>query len=96
MYKPLPNYLANLGARHRLVAVIEDNSRSGGVATSISQFFRDRNIYTPQKDFGIPERFLDHASRAQVLSEIGLTSQDISREIIEAMARLDNAFATKN
>ena len=94
--KPLPNYLANLGARHRLVAVIEDNSRSGGVATSISQFFRDRNIYTPQKDFGIPERFLDHASRAQVLSEIGLTSQDISREIIEAMARLDNAFATKN
>ena len=94
--KPLPNYLANLGARHRLVAVIEDNSRSGGVATSISQFFRDRNIYTPQKDFGIPERFLDHASRAQVLSEIGLTSQDISREIIEAMSRLDNAFATKN
>ena len=94
--KPLPNYLANLGARHRLVAVIEDNSRSGGVATSISQFFRDRNIYTPQKDFGIPERFLDHASRAQVLSEIGLSSQDISREIIEAMARLDNAFATKN
>ena len=93
--KPLPNYLANLGARHRLVAVIEDNSRSGGTASSISQFLRDRNIYTPQRDFGIPEKFLDHATRAQVLNEIGLTAQDISRDIIEAMARLDNAIAEK-
>ncbi|MEY3469981.1 MAG: hypothetical protein RLZZ575_441, partial [Actinomycetota bacterium] len=62
--KPLPSYLANLGARHRLVAVIEDNSRSGGTGSSISQFLRDKNIYTPQRDFGIPEKFLDHASRA--------------------------------
>ena len=93
--KPLPNYLANLGARHRLVAVIEDNSRSGGTASSISQFLRDRNIYTPQRDFGIPEKFLDHASRAQVLNEIGLTAQDISRDIIEAMARLDEAISEK-
>lgn len=93
--KPLPNYLANLGARHRLVAVIEDNSRSGGTASSISQFLRDRNIYTPQRDFGIPEKFLDHATRVQVLNEIGLTAQDISRDIIEAMARLDNAISEK-
>ncbi len=93
--KPLPNYLTNLGARHRLIAVIEDNSRSGGSAASISQFLRDKNIYTPQRDFGIPEKFLDHATRAQVLSEIGLTAQDISRDIIEAMARLDNAIAEK-
>jgi len=93
--KPLPSYLANLGARHRLVAVIEDNSRSGGTGSSISQFLRDRNIYTPQRDFGIPEKFLDHASRAQVLNEIGLTAQDISRDIIEVMARFDNAISEK-
>jgi 1-deoxy-D-xylulose-5-phosphate synthase len=93
--KPLPNYLTNLAARHRLIAVIEDNSRSGGTATSVSQFLRDRNIYTPQRDFGIPEKFLDHATRAQVLNEIGLTAQDISRVIIEDMARLDNAISEK-
>ena len=89
--KPLPKYLATLAAKHRLIAVVEDNSKSGGVAASISQFLRDRNIYTPQRDFGIPEKFLNHATRAQVMAEIGLTSQDISREIIEALARLDNA-----
>jgi 1-deoxy-D-xylulose-5-phosphate synthase len=91
--KPLPNYISTLAARHRLIAVVEDNSKSGGVAAGISQFLRDRNIYTPQRDFGIPEKFLNHATRAQVLSEIGLTAQDISREIIEAMARIDNAMS---
>ena len=89
--KPLPNYLSTLAAKHRLIAVVEDNSKSGGVAAGISQFLRDKNIYTPQRDFGIPEKFLNHGTRAQIMAEIGLTAQDISREIIEAVARLDNA-----
>jgi 1-deoxy-D-xylulose-5-phosphate synthase len=93
--KPLPNYLSTLAAKHRLIAVVEDNSKSGGVAAGISQFLRDKNIYTPQRDFGIPEKFLNHGSRAQIMSEIGLTAQDISREIIEAVARLDNAFSER-
>ncbi|GDX17198.1 1-deoxy-D-xylulose-5-phosphate synthase 2 [Actinomycetes bacterium] len=93
--KPLPNYLSILAAKHRLIAVVEDNSKSGGVAAGISQFLRDKNIYTPQRDFGIPEKFLNHGTRAQIMSEIGLTAQDISREIIEAVARLDNAFSER-
>jgi len=90
--KPLPNYLAKLGSSHRMVVVVEDNSKSGGVAAAISQFLRDKNIYTPQRDFGIPEKFLTHGTRAQVMSEIGLTAQDISREVIESMARLDSSL----
>jgi len=93
--KPLPKYLATLAAKHRLIAVVEDNSKSGGVAAGISQFLRDQNIYTPQRDFGIPEKFLMHATRAQVMSEIGLTAQDISREIIEAVARLDDVLSDR-
>ena len=93
--KPLSNYLTTLAAKHRLIAVVEDNSKSGGVAAGISQFLRDKNIYTPQRDFGIPEKFLNHGTRAQVMSEIGLTAQDISREIIEAVARLDNVLSEK-
>ena len=43
---------------------------------------------TPLRDFGIPPRFLDHAKRAEVLAEIGLTAQDISRAVVEAAAGL--------
>jgi 1-deoxy-D-xylulose-5-phosphate synthase len=91
--KPLSNYVSTLAAKHRLIAVVEDNSKSGGVAAGISQFLRDKNIYTPQRDFGIPEKFLNHGTRAQIMAEIGLTAQDISREIIEAVARLDNVLS---
>ena len=93
--KPLSNYVSTLAVKHRLIAVVEDNSKSGGAAAGISQFLRDKNIYTPQRDFGIPEKFLNHGSRAQVMAEIGLTAQDISREIIEAVARLDNVLIEK-
>ena len=93
--KPLSNYVSTLAVKHRLIAVVEDNSKSGGAAAGISQFLRDKNIYTPQRDFGIPEKFLNHGSRAQVMAEIGLTAQDISREIIEAVARLDNVLSEK-
>ena len=43
-------------------------------------------------DFGIPPRFLDHGKRAQLLVELGLTAQDISRAVVEEMARLDRVL----
>ena len=46
---------------------------------------------TPLRDFGIPLRFLDHAKRAEVLAEIGLTAQDIARDIVETVSSLDRA-----
>ncbi len=44
------------------------------------------------RTFGIPQRFLDHAKRAKILSEIGLTGQDLAREITEAVARRSPAL----
>jgi 1-deoxy-D-xylulose-5-phosphate synthase len=45
---------------------------------------------------GIPQRFLDHASRAQILSEIGLTAQDVARTVVETIARLDGAESARS
>ena len=44
---------------------------------------------TPLRDFGIPQQFLDHAKRAEVLERIGLTAQDIARGIVEAVTEID-------
>jgi hypothetical protein len=63
----------------------------------IPELLKTKNKFssTNDRDFGIPEKFLNHGTRAQIMSEIGLTAQDISREIIEAVARLDNALSEK-
>ena len=44
------------------------------------------------RDFGIPPRFLDHASRAEVMTEIGLTAPDIARQVTGLVSKLDGRF----
>ncbi|ARF57945.1 1-deoxy-D-xylulose-5-phosphate synthase [Streptomyces gilvosporeus] len=88
--KPVDAALPELAARHRVVVTVEDNIRSGGVGSAIAQALRDAGVDLPLRDFGIPEKFLDHASRKEVMAEIGLTAPDIARQVTGLVARLDN------
>ncbi|MET7641019.1 1-deoxy-D-xylulose-5-phosphate synthase [Streptomyces sp. NPDC005438] len=93
--KPVDEALAPLADRHRVVVTVEDNSRAGGVGSAVSQALRDAGVDVPLRDFGIPERFLDHASRKEVLSEIGLTAPDIARQVTGLVSRIDGRFDTE-
>jgi 1-deoxy-D-xylulose-5-phosphate synthase len=90
--KPVDEAMAPLAARHRVVITVEDNCRVGGVGSAIAQALRDADVDVPLRDFGIPPRFLEHASRAEVLAEIGLTAPDIARQVTELVSRLDGRF----
>ncbi|OKJ94710.1 1-deoxy-D-xylulose-5-phosphate synthase [Streptomyces sp. CB03234] len=85
--KPVDEQLAPLAAEHRLVAVVEDNSRSGGVGWAVGQALRDAGVDVPLRTFGIPEQFLAHAKRGEVLADIGLTPVEIAGRISGALAR---------
>ncbi|WP_344666172.1 1-deoxy-D-xylulose-5-phosphate synthase [Catenulispora yoronensis] len=86
--KPVDPALVLLAAEHRLVVTVEDNVRVGGVGSAIAQELRDAAVRTPLRDFGIPARFLDHANRATVLEQAGLTGQRIAHEIVGLVAGL--------
>ncbi|WP_225830529.1 1-deoxy-D-xylulose-5-phosphate synthase [Streptomyces sp. NK08204] len=90
--KPVDEAMAPLADRHRVVVTVEDNGRVGGVGSAIAQALRDAGVDVPLRDFGIPPRFLDHASRAEVMAEIGLTAPDIARQVTGLVARLDGRF----
>ncbi|MER5949094.1 1-deoxy-D-xylulose-5-phosphate synthase [Streptomyces sp. NPDC001904] len=87
--KPVDEAMAPLAERHRVVVTVEDNSRVGGVGASIAQALRDAGVDVPLRDFGIPPRFLDHASRKEVMAEIGLTAPDIARQVTGLVSKLD-------
>ena len=89
---PIPTELVTLAAQHRLVVTVEDNGRVGGVGSKLSQTLRDADVDVPTRDVGIPQRFLDHGTRVQVQAEIGLTAQEVSRRIVEQVARLEPAM----
>ncbi len=80
---PVDPALAGLAARFRLVAVIEDGVRAGGVGSAVAQDLADRGVRTPVRAFGVPLRFLEQGTRAQVLERVGLTAQEISRSVVE-------------
>ncbi|MFD9217680.1 1-deoxy-D-xylulose-5-phosphate synthase [Streptomyces sp. NPDC059544] len=85
--KPVDEQLAPLAARHRIVAVVEDNSLAGGVGSAVGQALRDAGVDVPLRTFGIPDEFLAHAKRAEVLADIGLTPVDVAGRIAAALAR---------
>ncbi|MDX2731333.1 MULTISPECIES: 1-deoxy-D-xylulose-5-phosphate synthase [unclassified Streptomyces] len=84
--KPVDEQLASLAGQHRLVAVVEDNSRAGGVGSAVGQALRDAGVDVPLRTFGIPEQFLAHGKRAEVLADIGLTPVEIAGRISAALA----------
>ncbi|MGW6898189.1 1-deoxy-D-xylulose-5-phosphate synthase [Streptomyces sp. NBC_01727] len=84
--KPVDEQLAPLAGQHRLVAVVEDNSRAGGVGSAVGQALRDAGVDVPLRTFGIPEQFLAHGKRAEVLADIGLTPVEIAGRISATLA----------
>ncbi|MFD3511572.1 1-deoxy-D-xylulose-5-phosphate synthase [Streptomyces sp. NPDC058657] len=96
--KPVDEAMAPLAEQHRVVVTVEDNSRVGGVGSAVAQALRDADVDVPLRDFGIPPVFLDHASRKEVMAEIGLTAPDIARQVTGLVAKIDGRLekATAN
>jgi len=78
---PVPKSVVDLAAAHRLVVTIEDGIRVGGIGTRVRQDLRAAQIDTALSEIGLPDEFLEHASRGEILERVGLTSQSIAMEI---------------
>ncbi|KJK56596.1 1-deoxy-D-xylulose-5-phosphate synthase [Saccharothrix sp. ST-888] len=78
--KPVDPVLLELAAAHRLVVTVEDNGRAGGVGSAIAQALRDAGVDTPLRDLGIPQEFLAHAGRGELLEEIGLSGTGVAAQ----------------
>jgi 1-deoxy-D-xylulose-5-phosphate synthase len=92
--KPLPQSLVTMATRYKSVVVLEDGIRHGGIASTISEMFRDAGLQVPIHSIGVPLTFLEHAKRGQILSELGITAQQISLNIVEWSASLKDDYLT--
>ncbi|MEU3860800.1 1-deoxy-D-xylulose-5-phosphate synthase [Streptomyces sp. NPDC028722] len=87
--KPVDPALPGLAAGHRMVAVVEDNSRAAGVGSAVALALGDADVDVPVRRFGVPEQFLAHARRDEVLADIGLTPVEIAGRISAGLAAKD-------
>ncbi|WP_454048408.1 1-deoxy-D-xylulose-5-phosphate synthase [Cellulomonas sp. Marseille-Q8402] len=82
---PVPAALVKLAGEHDRVVTIEDGVREGGIGSALALRARDAGIGTPVQAFGVPRRFLEHATRDELLTTLRLTPQDIAADVLAAL-----------
>jgi 1-deoxy-D-xylulose-5-phosphate synthase len=60
---------------------IEDGSIMGGAGSAVQEFCSKNGINIKSILFGIPDKFIDHASRNEMLDEAGLSSDKIKSKL---------------
>jgi 1-deoxy-D-xylulose-5-phosphate synthase len=79
---PVPESIVTLAAAHRLVITIEDGIRVGGIGTRVRQVLREAGVDTAVDELGVPDEFLAHASREEILRDAGLTPAKIAHDVV--------------
>jgi len=79
---PVPGSIVELARDHRLVISLEDGVRVAGIGTRIRQDLRSAGVDTAVDELGLPDEFIEHATREEILEDAGLTSAAIARDVI--------------
>jgi 1-deoxy-D-xylulose-5-phosphate synthase len=90
---PVPETIGALAKMHKLVVTLEDNGVRGGVGSAVSAALRRAEIDVPCRDVGLPQEFHAHASRGEVLADVGITDQNIARQVTGWVAALGSAVS---
>jgi 1-deoxy-D-xylulose-5-phosphate synthase len=82
---PVSDDLVDLARSAGAVAVVEDNLVSGGVGAAVTLALRQAGVEVPVHLHGIPKQFLHHASRGELLEELGLTADAVATSLAERL-----------
>ncbi|WP_019180635.1 1-deoxy-D-xylulose-5-phosphate synthase [Microbacterium yannicii] len=79
---PVQPSIVELAASHRLVITIEDGIRVGGIGTRVRQVLREAGVDTAVDELGVPDAFIDHATRDQIMEDAGLLPAKIAQDVV--------------
>ena len=80
--KPLDEkLLSKLLKKAKVFISIEDGSIMGGAGSSVQEFVSRKNLHVRSILFGIPDKFIEHASREEMLVEAGLDVENIKSKL---------------
>ncbi|MGF1930725.1 1-deoxy-D-xylulose-5-phosphate synthase [Enterococcus casseliflavus] len=77
--------LDDVARAHKLVVTLEDGIREGGYGQMIASYLGDREIAV--KNYGLEKKFYDNYRAADVLSELGITAEAITKDVIEQLQK---------
>ncbi|MGN6313776.1 MAG: 1-deoxy-D-xylulose-5-phosphate synthase, partial [Rhodanobacteraceae bacterium] len=82
--KPLDEALILEMARtHEAIVTIEENAIAGGAGSGVAELLAAHGIKVPVLHLGLPDAFLEHGSREELLAEAGLDAAGIRAAILK-------------
>ena len=79
--KPLDTDLLKKIKDRKLIITIEDGSRYGGAGSAVQEWYADNNLNVTIKSFGIPDEFIEHASRDEMIKMASLNEDAVMDQI---------------
>jgi 1-deoxy-D-xylulose-5-phosphate synthase len=80
--KPLDEArIAQLAADHALLVTLEDHAVQGGAGSAVAEYLQAGGPHRELLCLGVPDRWIEHASRAEQLVDCGLSADQITQRI---------------
>jgi 1-deoxy-D-xylulose-5-phosphate synthase len=92
--KPLDEtLLLALAKTHDAFVTLEDNAVAGGAGSAVAECLSAHGVTLPIQHIGLPDAYLEHGSREQVLSMAGLDLPGIRHAILARFPQLTSVVA---
>ena len=75
--------LARVAAEHELLVTLEENAVAGGAGSAVNECLAALQLQTPVINMGLPDRFIEHGTHAELLAGCGLDSAGILARVSE-------------
>ncbi|HKK14523.1 MAG TPA: 1-deoxy-D-xylulose-5-phosphate synthase [Gammaproteobacteria bacterium] len=88
--KPLDEErIAALAADHELLVTVEENVVAGGAGSAVAECLSRQGLSVPLLHLGLPDRFVEHGSREELLAECGLDAAGIRQSVAARLGPRD-------
>lgn len=85
--KPLDGELiCQLANETGLVVTVEENTVAGGFGSGVAELLDESGIRAPVLRLGLPDRFIGHGPREQLLADVGLEPSAMAEQIARLVA----------
>jgi len=93
--KPLDEALIlELANSHDALVTLEDNAIAGGAGSGVSECLAAHGVLTPVLHLGLPDVYLEHGSRDEVMAMAGLDVASLRRAILARFPQTGRAIAS--
>src|SRR3546814_10732032 len=85
--------ILELANENDLLVTIEDNARLGGAGSAVNEVLVAQHQTVPVLNLGLPDQFVEHGTREELLAQVGLDTAGVLRAIQKRLRSRDPDYS---